>query len=1027
MKWTSEQIRAITAQKHTLLAASAGTGKTTTVVGKILWHLGLTTGVRGDTGAPLDPCPPHRRIELNQLAAITFTEKAAYDLARKLRESIAELAPDRLWDLDAASIGTIHSFAGGLLREHALRLGVDPSFRVLDEREARLEHSAIARELLLERVAAGDEDVAELMVRYPLDPLGSFGKAGAVNFVLQTMRDLRWHAKRYDGWTGEAGNLDWSSLHAAAGGSDPNDEVTARFCDTLVRLGKAMLGRWLEFLRVENARDFDALVLDCRDQLFTEPGRHALETIRTRYRLLIIDEFQDTDGAQRDIAFRIAGLPDADGAGPTLFLVGDPKQSIYGFRGADIAVWNEVSSALGGTISLSRNYRSVPSVVAYVNNACESVMTEMGAAVLQDCPKTHVEWAPLEPWRTDSPSAGTEWLVADGKADDRRSGEAELVAQRIRDIVGDDVLGDSAGGTIVDPDTMVSRVCKYRDVAILFRSGFGVTPYAAALSRWGVPFYLAGNLGLKDQLEVEDLLNLFTLVANPFDDLAAFSYLRSPFVALRDEVLVAIRFAAAGRPMLDAARKFLQEGNWFIPPEHDQVVALEREGLRQGLELIDDLVALRSRAPLDQLAVMALERSGYPLHLLLLNQPLPRVANLQRFVRVLEGYRGQTVGSFLEIWGQWKDEDIGLPQAPLYSKRDNVVTLSTVHAAKGLEWPVVFLVDLAAMMDKSANTFWSDSDLGPVLAPKKEERGARVIKLCARRDAEEKAEEGRVFYVAATRARDRLILAGASEPTKGRAEWAARGRTPAMTMTTEIVGVDPVPLPAEPSLSWIDAVEQEAGVPPLAASLHAGSLQCTRSASELMARARNGKDHRLQFLHGVMARWRFAPTGSAGSGAVHVPSHLKGVLVHGVLERIREEMELADLLEMAVGALDAPELEEYLSAGTAYRDALEEEIRKVVKGDQWKWYVEAAHWRELKFVQFGSPLRWRVGAMDLYRPGSPGRIVDFKTQDVEASGVDAEARKYRFQAATYRTVAKALGGEASVDFHFTVPNMSVRG
>src|SRR5688572_11852362 len=130
-QWTDEQAAAILAEHDVLLTANAGTGKTTTVVGKILWLLGIDVG--------LPPCP--NPCGLEEIAAITFTEKAAHDLKRKLRQEIEDSprAKELLWQIDRAALGTIHGFCGQILREYALRLGIDPSFRVLDERAARLE------------------------------------------------------------------------------------------------------------------------------------------------------------------------------------------------------------------------------------------------------------------------------------------------------------------------------------------------------------------------------------------------------------------------------------------------------------------------------------------------------------------------------------------------------------------------------------------------------------------------------------------------------------------------------------------------------------------------------------------------------------------------------------------------------------------------------------------------------------------------------------------------------------------------
>ncbi|MGD8700607.1 MAG: UvrD-helicase domain-containing protein, partial [Gemmatimonadales bacterium] len=164
--WTGEQARAIQAEGHTLLEANAGTGKTTTVVGKLAWLLGLPVGIDESTSAEIPACG--KPCELRQVAAITFTEKAAYDLKRKLRAKIAG-SPRRdelLWQLERASIGTIHGFCRELLREYAVRLRIDPTFGILDEQEAQLEQDEIIKDLIVKKLQEGDPNVAELVQRY---------------------------------------------------------------------------------------------------------------------------------------------------------------------------------------------------------------------------------------------------------------------------------------------------------------------------------------------------------------------------------------------------------------------------------------------------------------------------------------------------------------------------------------------------------------------------------------------------------------------------------------------------------------------------------------------------------------------------------------------------------------------------------------------------------------------------------------------------------------------------------------------
>jgi hypothetical protein len=166
-------------------------------------------------------------------------------------------------------------------------------------------------------------------------------------------------------------------------------------------------------------------------------------------------------------------------------------------------------------------------------------------------------------------------------------------------------------------------------------------------------------------------------------------------------------------------------------------------------------------------------------------------------------------------------------------------------------------------------------------------------------------------------------------------------------------------------------------------------------------------------------------TGSTGTderGAVSAST--RGTIVHGVLERITEEAELRELLDETIGDLASPELETLMAEGTPYRVALEQEIRGVIRSDDWQWYVEGEHYRELPFLHLVGAREWRIGAFDLYRPDSPSWIIDFKTHDIAADQVEAVARGYAVQAEFYRAAA-GIHGEARVRLHFTRTNTIV--
>jgi len=817
VRWTDEQAAAVTARGDVLLAASAGTGKTTTVVGKILWMLGLEAGRAGDPPRPVPPCESTCRLD--QIAAITFTEKAAYDLKRKLRSEIeaSERGDELRWEIDNASVGTIHGFCAELLREHALRLEIDPTFRVLDERETRVHQDELLRDVLKDALAAGEIEARALVRRFK----GMYDRThqeGAIGNIREVMRDIRWHSRRYASWVSEGpdgsqvldGEAVWRiAERAGLVDADPDlrrhDEEAVRTAAHLYRYAYRALSRWLSWLEAENLRDFDSLILDAR-RLLTRPGtRPALEAVRSRYRILIIDEFQDTDAAQRDIAFAIAGLPVSPEAGvanegeetpdagtaaaavpaadrPQLFLVGDPKQSIYRFRGADIGVWNDVREALGQhgqLLDLSHNFRSEPAVVDFVNRRCGPVMDDRAADLRQFSPRTAVDYVPLRAAVRPTAAAGLEWLVNDANGNDVKEAEALLVASRIRQLVQDEVVRD--------PETGRCRPCRYSDIAILARGRAALRDLENGLRQYGVPFYNSSAGDLADRQEILDLLTALRLVDNPSDDLRAFAYLRAPFVGLRDEVLARIRLdptvrRAARRPsFLEQARAFVRlvdagKIEPFPAPESEHVHVIELWALREGLDAIDQAHRLVDRADHAAILGRVLDRTGYRLHLLLREHAAEALANIERFQALLEDYRHLPLGGFLRLWDRWGEQDTGIPQAPLTSQDDDAVTLSTIHTAKGLEWPVVILAGTRSGPESGgrlSGTFWSDPELGPVYMGNQSERGSRSLRLFDGALAEDHAEEARLLYVAATRARDRFIVSGPTEKTKGYAEWLA--------------------------------------------------------------------------------------------------------------------------------------------------------------------------------------------------------------------------------------------------------------
>jgi ATP-dependent exoDNAse (exonuclease V) beta subunit len=812
-RWTAEQHAAIRESGHVLLAANAGTGKTSTVVGKILWRLGFDIGEAED--GPVSPCADP--CDLSRIAAITFTEKAARDLRRKLSEALEANGVAR-GGIDRAFVGTIHAFCGDILRQHALRLDIDPSFRVMDAREASLRLGELIRETILEALDRGESDVVEILKDAPLDPYGEFGTS-VTGLVRRALDELRWNRESFDRWClapEEApSGTQIAELHLDprifSTSGDPESEHDPGVRDAearhlahmtaVYRLAYRVLGRWLTLLERENRRDFDSLILDVRRLLSRERFVPALKSVRRRFRLLIVDEFQDTDSAQRDIAFAIGGL---EGPSPgvdedaKLFLVGDPKQSIYGFRNADVRVWNEVEGRLaecGAVLKLSRNFRSDPVLVQLVNETCAPAFRAAGSALEPLDRAAVVRYDRLVPGREASGAAGVDWLATppDLKKADRNEHGAALLAGKIARLLG---RNRGASGGANDGD----RSLRADDIAVLAARADTLSLVEAALRERGIPTYNASSRGLAERQEVLDAINALRLADNPLDDLRAFAFLRSPFIGLRDEVIARIQLDPSidGRSLLDRAESWLEAVEnggieSFGAPEHPMVDSTERFALRRGLDAIHEVSALTGRAEPAELLDTLLDRSCYRLHLRLRPGCRESVANLDRLRLLLGQFQFLSLADFLQAWDQAAGGRRGeLETANSPAAAEGAVFLSTIHGAKGLEWPVVAVAgadDGGRAGAPGRWEGWLDPTLGPILLPPSKQRGARSQRAVEKRVLAENAESMRLLYVALTRARDRLLIVAPAEDPGGHASWVARALFSA--------GVDGVDRPAD--------------------------------------------------------------------------------------------------------------------------------------------------------------------------------------------------------------------------------------
>ena len=494
--------------------------------------------------------------------------------------------------------------------------------------------------------------------------------------------------------------------------------------------------------RAMNVMDFDDLIDRTRTALRDDPALCARVAGGIRY--LLVDEFQDTDRVQYAIAESLAGCPD----GPALFVVGDPKQSIYLFRGADVALFGDVRARAGGNaLPLTKNFRSLPDVLGFVNNLffrsglLAAVEDYKGIAThraaVGDAPRIEV-FVPR-------PDAGGKAL----KVDEQAQAEAEYLARRVRAMV------ESTTPLMVG-EAGALRPAGYGDIAVLFRKATHTPLYEEALRQAGVPYCRAAGEGFYERQEIMDVLHLLKAVTDPWNEPALLAFLRSPMAGLSDDEIVRLRMAGG------VARAFHAES---VP-----------EGFTRSQRLSDIRTLLKelrgiAELPCGAFLRRALETTRFESVLMGQYQGLQKVSNLRKLVGAADAFaRRGTAGlrGFVQYVDDLRSGTAREGDANLQAEGGDAVVLLTVHKAKGLEFPVVFVAGMGGTGGAKARALPMHTALGMALNPEDEDgekaKCAMAMAVSDRNAREEEAEEARTLYVALTRARDYLVLMGPSEP-----------------------------------------------------------------------------------------------------------------------------------------------------------------------------------------------------------------------------------------------------------------------
>ncbi len=791
------------------------------------------------------------------------------------------------------------------------------------------------------------------------------------------------------------------------------------------------------------ALDYDDLIATAHRLLTDEAHRDTQDQIRGKIRLLMVDEFQDTDRLQVEIVKALAGEIQEAGK---LFFVGDDKQSIYRFRGAEPKVFLDLRSEVAESwrLPLSMNFRSQPAILNFVNSLAGDLFTG-----------GYQPLSPSRPQVTPEPAIEFRWTVVEGnrnvagwKARSRQA-EARSIAVRLRE------LFDGDAKIVADPGAPEGcRPAQPGDVALLFRVLSDVQYYEAALREQKIDYYLVGGHAFYTQQEVYDLLHLLRSIASSCDELSLAGVLRSPFFSLADESLFWL--TARGRSL---------EAGLFAERPPKELEALEREKVTAAANTLRYLRSIKEQVSLSQLLAEAFERTGFDAALLADFMGERKLANVEKLVEQARLAGASGVGSLDDFVTQLAEFTTSAPKEALAAttpETANVVRLMTIHQAKGLEFPVVIVPDVDRDKSSHSVSVAFHRDLGPLVKePEADKTDASGLRLFGHfENLEEAAESNRLLYVACTRAADYLLLSsGVNDLEKPSGPWLKRlaesfdlregkllsDRSGDANRSIDVNVVSP---------TTDRPFSSGAKRPPLPKLLEQAKMQAggqaeiqTKVSPESKAAALLEVDPswRRRFsvtrLSGQIVRaggdlWRGEAVSAARNSALDPLSF--GTLVHAVLERADfAHPETIDPWCHTLAPLHHPLAA--AEAATAARELVEkffqsrraEEMRSAQKIHHEVEFLLAwppgskVNTSETKASKGNG--RYLQGYLDCLYQGADGvwRVIDYKTNLCNAEEVPPLAAKYALQMAVYALAVEQTWGTGPDELvlHFLRPGM----
>lgn len=728
-----EQAKALDIHKNIALHAGAGSGKT-----RVLTRRYLKILLDTDT-------------KIEEIVAITFTNKAALEMKERILDLVNEFLnnekeKDKIVKLKAikenlvfANISTFHSFCDDIIKDNYHLIGIDPMYKIIENVDRQTLLNRCAEEVLdlfiedARYINYFDAYCSHVKTRYNLksqildEVLTIYGeittRGDSVEEAIKYSTD---NIKNFYGNVGDYGDLQ-------------------SVIDFMLMMVSAINKKYQEEKRASNLLDFNDLERYTLEIL--EINQETREMLRNRFKFFLVDEFQDTNETQLKI---LRYLTETDGKVDSgkLFVVGDIKQSIYQFRGANYKVFDKITSIIkqnGEKMNLLKNYRSHDKLVEITNDIFQSIMENYEhsekTSSIQGEPGFIYKFInyskedknnkfELKKLREEKVSEEDLLSILEDSENEDKAKEADFIANKVMELN--------------------NKGIKYKDIAILLRNRNNLKEFEKSLKIKNIPYTVLGGIGYFDSQEVKDLINLIKFVYNKDDKRAFLALIRSPYIGLSDNDVINI-FAL--------------------------IKDTENLELTKGIDAkIDILFNLKHKASFLKVHDF-LKLADYELDirkiLLIQDDGIQKYRNFEKFLEIAIEFDNKGIYSsfefieYIDNLSQISDQE---PLAFLDTENSDAVKIMTIHAAKGLEFEAVFIPSLDYQLYKHNNDNFiydtsTDDDARLGLCIKALETEDMFKDIENKKKIENKHEELRILYVGVTRAIRFLSLSGVEKNT----------------------------------------------------------------------------------------------------------------------------------------------------------------------------------------------------------------------------------------------------------------------